>query len=179
MRKLLIAEHSETLTSALENALQEQWTMHICTDGYAAIDTLQYFTPDAMILDLNLPQKDGLAVLEECFPNLPPVILALTNFVSPYIAQTAASLGVGYMLQIPCPIGQIKTRLTDMYAAYMSPPNALVRHLKALQFNPNYAGYRYLLVAIPAFKEDPQQLLSKEVYPRVIAECNVTDERCV
>jgi len=179
MRKLLIAEHSEALASALENALQEQWAIHICADGYAAIDALQYFVPDAMILDLNLLQKDGLAVLEDCFPNLPPVILALTNFVSPYIAQTAASLGVGYMMQIPCPIGQIKTRLTDMYAANMSPPNALVQHLKALQLNPNHAGYRYLLAAIPAFKEDPQQLLSKEVYPRVIAQCNVTDGRSI
>lgn len=179
MRKLLIAESSDTHAAALESALQDQWSLQICTDGYTTVDTLQYFTPDAMIINLNLAQKDGLSVLEECFPILPPVILALTDLNSTYISRTAESLGVGYMLQLPCPIKQIKERLTDMAAAQETPPSLLLRHLKALQINPAFSGYKCLLVAIPLFKQDPEQLLQKEIYPQVAQECDLNDERCV
>ena len=179
MRKLLIAESSNSLSSALENALQEQWSLQICSDGYTAIDTLQFFTPDAMIIDLNLAQKDGLSVLEECFPVLPPVILALTNLNSTYISRTAESLGVGYMFLLPCPIKQIKERLSDMVAAQETPPNLLLRHLKALQINPGYSGYKCLQIAIPLFKQDSEQLLQKEIYPKVAQECELNDDRCV
>lgn len=174
MRKLLIAEKSEELNTAMEAAFGDTWSMRICTDGYAAIDTMKYLTPDALIIDLNLPQKDGLSVLEECFPVLPPVILALTNFVSDYIIQTAQSLGVGYMMQLPCPIGQIKDRLTDMSKAQQEPPSLLARHLKALQINPTYGGYRCLMAAVTIFKEDPEQLLHKEVYPRTAEACGMS-----
>lgn len=179
MRKLLIAEPSDTLASALENALQEQWSLYVCSDGYSTIDTLKYLTPDAMILNLRLPQKDGLAVLEECFPVLPPVILALTDYQSPYLMQTATSLGVGYIMMVPCQVSQIKARLGDMLSASQTPPNVLERHLKALRINTGYSGYRCLMAAIPAFKEDPDQLLGKEIYPRVAQECGLSDGRCV
>ena len=165
MRKLLIAEQSEEIIAGLQSELKDQWNISVCTDGYTAIDTLRYLEPDAMIINLSLPQKDGISVLEECFPVLPPVILALTSFTSHYIERTASELGVGYILQKPCQINQIIHRLTDMYLTYHSPKNAAARHLKAMQMNTSYSGYRCLLVAIPAFKEDPSQLLQKEIYP--------------
>lgn len=179
MQKLLIAESSEDLASALENALQDQWSLRICTDGFTAIDALQHFSPDALLINLSLSQKDGLAVLEECFPVLPPVILALTDLTSEYISQTAESLGIGYMLRLPCHIDRIKERLADMAAAQQTPPSLLQRHLKALQINPTFSGYRCLLVAIPLFKSDPEQLLNKEIYPQVAQECGLNDDRCV
>lgn len=179
MRKLLIAEPSDVLASALENALQEQWSLYVCSDGYSTVDTLKYLTPDAMILNLRLPQKDGLAVLEECFPVLPPVILALTDYQSPYLMQTATSLGVGYIMMVPCQVAQIQARLEDMNAAAQTPHNILDRHLKALQVNSGYAGYRCVKAAILIYREDPEQLLKKEIYPRVAKECDLNDDRCV
>lgn len=179
MRKLLIASPLEDLVKGLECELKDQWNLSICMDGYAALDTLQYTEPEAMILDLNLPQKDGLTVLEESFPVLPPVILALTNFTSRYIEKTISDLGVGYLMQKPCTVNQIKRRLTDMYTAQYTPVSLTARHLKGLRFNTNYSGYKCLLVAIPVYKEDQDQLLHKEIYAKVAAECGLNDSRCV
>lgn len=179
MQTLLIAESSETFANALETSLQDQWSMQICMDGYAAGDILKYFTPDALLIDLQLNRKDGLSVLEDCFPVLPPVILALTHLQSDYITKTAESLGVGYIMQIPCAPDKIKERLADMYAATQAAPSILARHLKALQVDPGYAGYRCTISAVLIYKEDPEQLMNKEVYPKVAQACGQNDARCV
>lgn len=179
MRKLIIADHSTVRTNKFASVLQHEWEIHIAADGYTAIDTLKYLDPEAMILNLNLEKKDGLSVLEESFPNVPPVTLALSTYISPYIQQTAASLGVGYILPIPCTKEEVKTRLQDMYDAYSNSPSILARHLKTVGVEITYDGYRYLLDAIPRFKKDGSQRLHKELYSAVAKACNANDEQCV
>ena len=179
MHTLLIAESSDTYAGELEATLQDQWSLQICMDGYAAEDALKHFTPDALLIDLRLNGKDGLSVLEECFPVLPPVILALTDLQSKYIVQTAESLGVGYMMQVPCSADRIKERLADMFAASQTPPSILARHLKALQVDPDHSGHRCTIASVILYKEDPEQMMNKEVYDRVAQECNLTNDRCV
>ncbi len=179
MQKLLIAEHANVLTDRLINMLQGQWDIHICADGYTAADMLRCIRPDAMIIDLNLPQKDGFAVMEECFPVLPPVILALTTFVSPYIERIAESLGVGYILRIPCQIEMIGERLTNMTQTYTDSPAILLRYLHTLGFNTGLDGYRFLLTAIPLLAENHTLRLHKELYPEVALRCAANDAKCV
>lgn len=178
MQTLLIAESSDTFARELEATLQDQWSLQICMDGYAAEDILKDLTPDALLINLRLNEKDGLSVLEECFPILPPVILALTDLQSKYIVQTAESLGVGYMMQLPCQTEKIKARLADMFAASQIPPNILDRHLKKLNVDPDHKGYLCTIAAVMIYREDPEQVMGKEVYDRVALECKLNDYRC-
>lgn len=178
MQKVVIAEHSDVLLESLEKALQTEWEVHTFTDSYPVIDTMKYLNPEALILDLNLAPKDGLTILEELFPDLPPVILALTNFTSPYIEAAAESLGVGYMMRIPCKIDEVKRRLSDMYEFYQKSPDAIAKHLRILNLNNKLAGYRCLLATINFLKNNPNLML-KEVYPDVAKLCSLNDSRCV
>jgi CheY-like chemotaxis protein len=41
-------------------------------DGQDALDKLASAEVDALVLDVKMPQKDGLAVLDELFPEPPP-----------------------------------------------------------------------------------------------------------
>lgn len=179
MKKLLIAEHSEVLANNLEKTLQDEWEIHTCADGYTTIDTLQYLQPEAMVIDLRLPQKTGLSVLEECFPRIPPVTMALSTYISPYVEQTAASLGVGYIMPLPCDMDELKERLADMYESYRNPPNATSRHLRSLGFNTKIDGYCYLLAAIPYFTKNRDQRMLKELYPDVAKMCDANNKNCV
>lgn len=178
MQKLLIAERSDAYTGSLEKSLQAEWEVHVCTDSYPVIDTMKYINPDAMIINLNLAPKDGITVLQEAYPELPPVVLALSNFISPYILQTAESLGVGCVMRIPCKTDYIADRIKDMYQAYIEKPNAISRYLHIFGINTHLSGYRCLQAIIPLFASDPQQLL-KEVYPTVAKLCGLNDARCV
>ena len=179
MQKVLIAEHSEDLATALTRNLQDQWEIHICKNGYEAISIMDDIDPEGLIIDLNLPQKDGLAVLSEQFPFLPPVIIALTTFTSPYIEQVAMSLGVGYLALLPCNIQAITDRLTDMYATFQAPPSIASRHLHAMNFNFGLDGYFFLLDAIPRFAQNRSLRFIKELYPAVATACNANNAKCV
>lgn len=178
MPKLLIADHSEIRSDSLKEALDTNWEIHICADSYPVIDTMKYINPDALIIDLNIEPQNGLSILEEGFPDLPPVILALTSFKSPYIADTAESLGVGDLIQTPCETDLIKARLLDMYQAHLSKPSLLTRHIASLGINSNLAGYRCLVAAAPFLKVNPSYML-KEIYPEVAKLCCLNDWRCV
>lgn len=179
MGKLLIADHSKSRSTNLSNALRDDWEIHVAVDGYAAIDTMKYLDPDAMIINLNLEKKDGLTVLEECFPNVPPVTLAISTYISPYVAQTAASLGVGYILPIPCTAKAVKERLDDMQQAYIAKPDRVIRHLHTLGISLRQDGYRFLIEAISAFSKDRNMRLQKELYNLVADVCDACNAQCV
>lgn len=179
MQKLLIVEQSAALSDGISAVLQDQWEIHTCTDGYAAIDTIQYLQPDAMILNLMLPQKDGLSVLADCFPRIPSVTMALTTYSSTYVEQAAASLGVKYIMQLPCTADAIKDRLMDIVEACDALPNIVARHLGILNFNRALDGYQLLLVAIPEYAGDRKQRLHKELYSKIAQICGAGDEQCV
>lgn len=178
MPKLLIADHSELRSNLLKEALDTNWEIYVCADSYPVIDTMKYIHPDAMIINLNIGPQNGLSVLKEGFPELPPVILALTNFVSPYVAQTAESLGVSMLMQIPCSTRHLREQLDDMYQAYLEGPALIKRHLQKLGIDPTLTGYRCLLAAIPFFHTNPN-LMIKEVYPEVAKICSLTDKENV
>lgn len=119
MPKLLIADHSDVRTDALTKALETKWEIHTCSSSYPVIDTMKYINPDALIIDLSIGPQDGLSVLERAFPNLPPVIMALSNYVSPQIYDTAGKLGVGCLLRIPCNPDYVAAQLNEMFNAHL------------------------------------------------------------
>lgn len=179
MGKLLIAVRSEVLAGSIARAMPPGWDICICRDGNTAADFLLSQKPDALIIELRLPEKDGLAVLAENFPALPPAILALTDYTSDYIQNTAASLGISYFIQLPSPSAKIAERITDIASSLVTPPSLLSRHLSKLGINTGLDGYQCLLVAIPELKADPTRRLHKELYPLAMEACGLTDVRCV
>ncbi len=64
MRKLLIADCSEDYRTALANALTDHYHVLCCRTGTEALDILRRENPDILVLDLMLPELDGLTLLE-------------------------------------------------------------------------------------------------------------------
>lgn len=179
MAKLLIAVHSDILAGSIARAMPKGWDISICHDGFAATDLLQKLKPEALIIDLRLPYKDGLSVLRENFPDLPSAILALTDYDHPYLANAAASYKAASILQIPTATGTIVERITDIAASVVTPPTVLFRHLEKLGLNTGRDGCRCMAIVIPILKADPTLRLHKEVYPFAVEALGLTDVRCV
>ena len=74
MYKVLIAHSSEDLISSTELDLRGKYEIMSCSDGNRALELMKHFRPDAMVLDLSIPQGDGLILLEEAQEFLPPVM---------------------------------------------------------------------------------------------------------
>ena len=134
----------------------------------------------AVILNFYLPYKDGLTVLQESVYR-PRVILAVTTYLSDYIQQRAADLGVQYIVRSPT-VSSIGVRLMDMLAATgpkADPESQMAVKLRILNFRTHLDGYRQLCVGVPIFAKDPGMRLSKELYPAIAVRMELPDPRTV
>lgn len=183
MRKLLIADSSEPFSTALADAFRHDFEIQVCSDGETALEMLLSFRPDVLVLNLQLPFKDGLTVLQEA-AYLPTHILATTSYLSPYVERCVASLGVAYTMVTPA-VSALRVRVMDMIQQEPASPKSVdliaeaTRHLHILNFQTHLDGYQQLRAAIPLFYADPHQRLSKELYPAVAVRCGSKDYRSV
>lgn len=181
MRKLLIADASEPFTDGLRAVLKSEFQLQICHDGESALELLLSFRPDVLILNLMLPYKDGLTVLQES-SHKPEIILAVTPFLNAYVEQAAASLGIQYLMIMPT-VSALRVRLMDMIANTAAPKESLSSqvsvHLHALNFRPHLDGYQQLCVGLPILAQNPNLRLSKELYPAIAQYFQLADSRTV
>ena len=64
--KLLLIEDNDAMQTTLRRAFERSgMTVVACTDGARALDRWQASLPDVVLLDLNLPGRDGLQVLAD------------------------------------------------------------------------------------------------------------------
>lgn len=163
MRRLLIITDAPALLPDLTGRYDVTW----CRPGEAAAALLQQ-NVDGLILDLFLPDTDGLSLLQSLQHRLPPVVLALTAFYSPYVLQAAEELGVGYVLRYPFAPNAFFDRLEDMFRKFEAPvPDTAAAsaryHLKRLGISAG-KGYRRMLSIFPGFDPDAGHNLFSDFY---------------
>jgi len=62
--RAVVVDDEDSLTDLLSMALRyEGWDVRIASDGAAALSTIREFTPDVVVLDIMLPDIDGVQVL--------------------------------------------------------------------------------------------------------------------
>lgn len=99
------------LTSIIKNSEDYDFDIvAIAHDGDDLLDKLKLYAPDFLILDLNMPGKDGLDVLKEIRKNNRELkILTLTMYDEPKIVKAAFKSGSdGYILKNEGKDGLIK-----------------------------------------------------------------------
>lgn len=183
LKKLMIADSSSVFISALEKALKNQYEIRTCCDGDEVLDLLAAFQPDILIINLILPHTDGITALQKaCFR--PSIILATTPYLCRYIEQAISELGVDFTMICPS-VKSLMCRLDDLVRCYTDIPdqqnlNAMtIHHLRMLNFPSHLDGFQYLCVALPLYVQEPQQLLTKELYPRIALLFGSQDGRAV
>jgi len=78
MRKILIVEDDKDIAELVERFFQaNQFDTYILHDGSDVINNVKSMSPDLIILDINLPIKDGLTCCKEirAFSNIPIIML--------------------------------------------------------------------------------------------------------
>ena len=174
MTKVLIAMSSDDLCHVLKDLLAYKFSVTCCQDGKTALRLLEELRPEILILDLSLPERDGITLLEDARDFRPPIILATIDVDSKYVRDAAEDVGIGYIIKLPGDINAMITRLLDMVNRHnktkirqKTVETQSRQILLELDFATNLDGYRYLQVAIPLFAEDPTQRICKELYPAV------------
>lgn len=177
--KLLIADGNEEFRLALAQALQGAYYVRSCQSGKEALNLLRSYSPDVLVLDLMLPELDGISLLQSAAASgFRPMVLATTPFLNDYVLESAERLGVGYMIRKPCDIRATVARITDLsqrlhplQPTKPDPRTSVSNLLLSLGVPTKLHGYAYLREAVLLMAQDPSQSITKELYPRVAALC--------
>lgn len=178
MRKLLIADCNEEYRTALAAVLSSQYHVLCCRSGTEALALLQQERPDIFVLDLMLPELDGLTLLERISANgIFPMVLAATPIFSDYVFSCAQRLGIEYLVRKPCSIEAIASRIRDLSRRLKAPepkrdPATHVTNLLlSLDISTKHNGFAYLREAILLMAKDSSQSVTKVLYPEVARIC--------
>ena len=92
--RVLVVDDENNLTELLSMALRyEGWEVRSASTGGSAVRTAREFKPDAVVLDMMLPDFDGLEVLRRMRgedPNIPVLFLTAKDAVEDRVAGLTA-----------------------------------------------------------------------------------------
>lgn len=125
VKKLLFCDDHAILLDALVGIFPEDKFLVVgkCTSPDEIPKYLQVMEPDILIIDLNLPGKDGLSVIAEIKPHNPDLlILVLTSYGDSELIKKAQELGAhGYQLKSASSEELIETVDNLAHGQFISP----------------------------------------------------------
>src|SRR5437879_12951592 len=101
--RLLVADDHDVVRRGVRTLLEEQpgWEVAAeAADGREAVEKAKLVQPDVTILDLSMPELNGLEAAREILKTVPTKVLILTMYDSdPLIRQTLEAGARGYLLK--------------------------------------------------------------------------------
>ncbi|MFI5658020.1 response regulator transcription factor [Streptomyces sp. NPDC051684] len=114
--RVLVVDDEQSITELLSMALRyEGWQLRTASDGAGAVQTAREFRPDAVVLDMMLPDMDGLSVLGRMrreLPEIPVLFLTAKDAVEDRIAGLTAG-GDDYVTK-PFSLEEVVARLRGL-----------------------------------------------------------------
>lgn len=119
MPHVLLIEDDALVRKLLEKRLQQAgWQVTTLRDGRQALEQCHLLCPDLLLLDLGLPQVDGLSVVEALRAHghtLP--ILVLTGYELPHLQATVYGTGANDLVHKPYDPDALLDRMQALLAA--------------------------------------------------------------
>jgi len=206
--KIIVADDNRNFCQMLQNYLQTQEYQSIVTvayNGLEAWELIQTQEPDLIILDLVMPNLDGLGVLERINTRtsmIRPKIIMLTAFGQESLTHQAMMLGVDYFILKPFDLDILSKRIHSLTqdmpssaaaAAHLSSASPIVTTAgNGLNLNvevttmmhqigipAHVKGYQYIRDAILMVVEDVSLLgaVTKELYPGIAKKFDTAPSR--
>ena len=101
--RLLVADDHDVVRKGVRTLLEEQPGWEVCAeaaDGREAVEKAKLEQPDVTILDLSMPELNGLEAAKEILKSVQTKVLILTMYDSdPLIRQTLEAGARGYLLK--------------------------------------------------------------------------------
>ena len=177
--KLLIADDNEEFRQALSDALQDLYYIRTCRTGKEALALLRSFSPDVLVLNLMLPEMDGISLLENAVKSgIRPMVLATTSLDNDYVVESASRLGVQYLMRRPCDVPSTVVRIRDLsrrlelpLLSRPDPMSQVSNLLLSLGVPTRLNGYALVREAILIMARNPDYAITKELYPAVAEIC--------
>ena len=192
---VMIADNAEEFCTGLTAQLQRASGFRVvgtANDGEQAVRMIGEKQPQILVLDMMLAKRDGISVLKAISSmERRPTVLATSGFITEYVAQAAANLGVQYLMLKPCDMTALTERLEEMRGGQDKklPQNrpsgkqsieAMVTSIiHEIGVPAHIKGYQYLREAIIIAVNDMDVInaITKVLYPQVAKAFQTTPSR--
>jgi len=118
-KKVVLVEDEQTLLKTIEFTLKDKgYDVHTAMDGEEASNLIKEQKPDIVLLDILLPKKNGLEVLQEMKDN-PEVadtpVLLLTNLSDEESISQGVSMGArGYFVKSDMTLEEVAEKVAEV-----------------------------------------------------------------
>lgn len=125
--KVMIVDDNKEFVKLLKMYINSQSDMEVvcvANDGKNVSELIRVHRPDILLLDIIMPEKDGLTVLEEISNDndmVIPTIIVMSAIGQERITQKAISLGATYYVVKPFDMSTLVDRLRDLIAPEIVP----------------------------------------------------------
>lgn len=188
-KQVLIADADFVFAKELSRALEESGkfqVIDIALNGKQVVRMVEERRPDVLVMDILLPELDGLSVLEEISSAVPsPIVIATSAFLSNYVAVSAMGLGVRQLIKKPCDAESVAARVEQ--TCRILPRSGIGYDRRSLIANilhdvgvpANLKGYSFLLDALELTIANPEATFSmtQSIYVPIAQQHGVKPEQ--
>lgn len=200
MIEVVLADDNTHLCQTLKEHIDAQPDMRvvsIANDGEEALEALDRWRPDVLLLDITMPRLDGLAVLERLHMvelEKKPYVVVLTALGHDDVAQRLTELGARYFIVKPFDLDLLTERLRQFaaptpqstiaevrqgrpHSSALHQTQRITRLLHEMGVPSHLKGYNYLREAVTLALRRPAVLngsLTTDLYPSIADRYNTT-----
>nr|MDD6335322.1 sporulation transcription factor Spo0A [bacterium] len=193
MTKILLVDSNYLFANDLQKELNLHENLDVCgiaCDGKSALDAIRRDNPDMVVMDLVLPQMDGLTLLENLrsdSPDKTPTVIICSALSQDDIISRSLHLGAGHYMLKPLPAHTAARRICDVIApaqaqsspvAAPAPMNSLDEEITTLFLTigipAHIKGYHFLREGVRLAVHDPSMMdhITKQLYPTIAIKFN-------
>ncbi len=160
--RILIVDDNNDFAELLSNylsAISGFEIVGIAADGLCAINMIYEHNPDVVLLDIVMPQADGLDVLRHIrnVGRKSPFVLIISALGVNELYQQAQALGAnGYFLK-PVQMDSIVETIQDVFEKNVSLEEKVTKLLHKIKITPYILGFRYLRDLIVLYITDSEK----------------------
>ncbi|MBO5376401.1 MAG: sporulation transcription factor Spo0A [Bacilli bacterium] len=194
--KVLMIDDNVELIKMVKEYFSDHATININLEAYDGVDGLKLIKEnqcdyDVVILDLIMPKKDGIDVLEEMKKlNINKKVIVLTSYNTDEMIRKTSELGINYFILKPFELSDLErriinccsektnnNRLVDVYHNNLQ--ISITRILHELGVPSHIKGYQYIREGISIVYERPEVIggITKELYPDIAKTFSTTVSR--
>lgn len=125
MIQVLIADDEKIIREGLKHQLEESGieieSIFLASNGLEALELIEKHRPEILLLDINMPVKNGLEIIEDAMKINPLAkIILISGYDEFQYAQKAISLGVSDYLLKPVNIATLKNTVSKAVGQYQN-----------------------------------------------------------
>lgn len=196
--KVVILDDNVAIREILKEYVNMQDDMEVvgmAGDGVTGLEVIKTARPDVVIMDMIMPQLDGLGVLEHLNAanlQLSPLVICLSAVGQEELIRKAIELGAKYYMIKPFDLGMMVKRIREVMRkigpAAVNAAGAVKREnleerissiFLTIGIPAHIKGYHFLREAIKMVVENSELIncITKELYPGIAKKFNTTPSK--